>query len=536
MGGNFRWKLLSLIVLLGLSAYALIPSLRYYSLSPEELAAMPPEKVEKLRDNALSLGLDLQGGMHLVLELDRSALQSSEVPAAMGRAIEILRNRVDRFGVAEPTIQRQGEDRIVVELPGLLDKERAIRLIGQTALLEFKLLKPERETIRIIERLDRTLGRKLAVAEFDSTMPDSQQPDSLDIESMRPLMMRMPLWPELPFGGAFFPETDLPYVKALLASVDIDSILPVDAQLHWGKGTEPYQGYIGQVLYVTDKRAQMDGSGVASAARRIGGDPSRPNAASVNLSLNAQGARRFRRITAQNVGRYLAIVLDDRVASAPRNKERIGTGQASITGAMSDEEAKDLAIVLQVGALPAPISIIQEMTVGPSLGADSIRQGFQAAAVGMILVLLFMLIYYRGSGVVAVIALLLNLLFLLAALAGMRGTLTLPGIAGIVLTIGMGVDANVLIFERIREELRLGKKVRSAVEAGYGRAFRAILDANITTLISSGVLWWIASGPIQGFATTLFIGILANLYTAVMVTRMFFDWRTSRRGVEKLSI
>ncbi len=526
MGGNNRWKVLSLIVLLALSAYALYPTVRYYAMDTEQFEALPPAKAEKLRDSALNLGLDLQGGMHLVLELDRSTLSAAEVPNAMERAIQVLRNRVDRFGVAEPNIQRQGEDRIVVELPGLLDKERAVRLIGQTALLEFKLVKSDNETVRLIERIDRALAASTVSAEADSE----------EIEFLHPLLERMPFWPDLPFGGAFFPEAEREEIDRLLTTVDVDSLLPVDAALHWGKATEAYQGYRGRVLYITDRRAQMDGSGVANATRRIGGDATRPNASSVSLTLNASGARKFRRITSQNVGRSLAIVLDSLVASAPYIKERIASTQASITGNFTDEEAKDLAIVLQVGALPAEINIIQEMTVGPSLGADSIRMGVKAALAGASLVVVFMLIYYRGCGLLALLALVLNLIFLLAALAGMRGTLTLPGIAGMVLTIGMAVDANVLIFERVREELRTGKKVRSAVEAGYNRAFRTILDANVTTLISSGVLWWIASGPIQGFATTLFIGILANLYTAVLVTRMILESVASKKGVESISI
>jgi protein-export membrane protein SecD len=432
--------------------------------------------------------------------------------------------------VAEPTIQRQGDDRIVIELPGLLDKERAVQLIGQTALLEFKLAKSDQETHKALERLDRALAAKQRAAE------EGAEADSEALEFMHPLLELMPFWPELPFQGAFFLETDVLEVDRLLATVDVDAILPINTQLHWGKVNEAYQGYLGRVLYVCDRKAQMSGAGIANAVRRIGLDATRPNAAAVSLTLNSQGARKFRRITAQNVGRFLAIVLDDKVASAPRIKERIPSGRASITGNFTDEEAKDLAIVLQAGALPAPVNIIQEMTVGPSLGADSIRMGTRAALVGAVLVVLFMVVYYRGSGLIALVALLLNMLFLLAALAGMRGTLTLPGIAGVVLTIGMAVDANVLVFERIREELRAGKKVRSAIEAGYARAFRTILDANVTTLISSGVLWWIASGPIQGFATTLFIGILANLYTAVMVARMIFDGFTYKGGVERLSI
>jgi protein-export membrane protein SecD len=526
MGGNFRWKLISLIVLIGLSIYALLPSLQYYTMSQSEREALPAERLEQLKSNALKLGLDLQGGMHLVLELDRSGLSDAEVADAMDRAIKILRNRIDRFGVAEPTIQPQGEDRIVIELPGLLDKERAVQLIGQTALLEFKLVKQETESVRVLERLDRELARAQMAAEGDSA----------DVDFVHPLINDLPFWPQSLFGGFFVMESEVEGLQTLLSTIDVDSVLPIDAQVLWGKTTENYQGYTGRIIYVVDRRAQMTGSGLSSAVRRIGMDPRRPNASSVSMTLNAEGARRFRHVTAQNVGRYLAIVLDDKVASAPSITERIPSGRASITGNFTDTEAKDLAIVLQAGALPAKVNIIHEMTVGPSLGADSIRMGVKAIGVGAALVAVFMLIYYQGSGVIALIALILNMLFLMAAMAGMRGTLTLPGMAGMVLTIGMAVDANVLIFQRIREEMRAGKKVRSAIDAGFGRAFRTILDANITTLISSGVLWWIASGPIQGFATTLFIGILANLYTAVLITRMIYDLTLGNRDVEKLSI
>jgi protein-export membrane protein SecD len=530
MGGNFRWKLVSLVVLLGLSVYALLPSVRYYLMSEEDRQALPEEQLAALRDDALNLGLDLQGGMHLVMELDRSNLRASEVPDAMARAIEILRNRVDRFGVAEPTIQRQGDDRIVIELPGLLDRERAVRLIGQTALLEFRLVKSDLESRRAIERIDRALAeRQVAALEEDEA-------DSTEIDFYHPLVDLMPFWPDLAFGAGFVLESDYPLAQELLASVALDSILPIDAELQWGRSPENYQGYTGRMLYVLDRRAELNGSHIANAVRRIGLDPSRPNTSGVSLTMNPEGARRFRRVTAANVGRYLAITLDGRVASSPRIQERIPSGRASITGAFTDEEAKDLSIVLQAGALPAPLNFIQEMTVGPSLGADSIRMGTRAVMIGGALIVLFMLIYYRASGLIALAALILNMIFLLAALAGMRGTLTLPGIAGMALTVGMAVDANVLIFERIREEMRAGKKVRSAIDAGYGRAFRTILDANVTTLISSGVLWWIASGPIQGFATTLFIGILANLYTAVLITRLIFDRATSGREVEGLSI
>ncbi|MFH1143493.1 MAG: protein translocase subunit SecD [Candidatus Eisenbacteria bacterium] len=528
MGGNFRWKLLSLIVLLGLSVYALYPTARYYTMSEADRSALPEGELEKLRGDALNLGLDLQGGMHLVLELDRSALQPSEVRGAMERAIQILRNRVDRFGVAEPTIQPQGEDRIVVELPGLLDRERALNLIGQTALLEFKLAKEGPEASRALERLDQALAVRQQSASLEA--------DSEGVEFLHPLLDLMPFYPEMPLGAGFIPETEYARAESLLTSVEVDSILPIDTQLLWGATPEVFQGYSGRLLYVLERKPQMTGAGVSSAVHRIGLDQTRPNAAGVSFTPNSDGARRFRRVTGQNVGRSLAIILDEKVVSAPRIAGRIPAGRGQITGSFTDQQAKDLAIVLQAGALPAPIRIIQEMTVGPSLGADSIRMGLQAAAIGAALVILFMVVYYRASGLIAICALTLNMLFLMAALAGMRATLTLPGIAGMALTIGMSVDANVLILERIREEMRAGKKVRSAIDAGYGRAFRAILDSNVTTLISSGVLWWIATGPVQGFATTLFIGILANLYTAVMVTRMVYDIYTSKTESESLSI
>ncbi|MBM3316313.1 MAG: protein translocase subunit SecD [Candidatus Eisenbacteria bacterium] len=525
MGGNFRWKVTILIALVALSVYALLPTLRYYTMGEADRDALSPDKLAELRENALKLGLDLQGGMHLVLELDRTALRDTEVRDAMDRVMQILRNRVDRFGVAEPTIQRQGEDRIVVELPGLLDKERALSLIGQTAMLEFKLVKTEQDARRVFERLDQKLAAQ-----------PGAEADSAAIEFLRPLTDLMPFWPELPLGGGFIPESEVPTAQALLDQLDLENLLPIDTELQWGRSTETYQGYTGRLLYVLDRKARLGGAHVASAIRRIGLDAARPNSSGVSLTLNPEGSRVFRRVTGENVGRMLAITLDGRVASAPSIRERIPGGRASITGNFTDEEARDLAIVLQAGALPAPIHIIHDMTVGPSLGADSIRKGTTAVAVAAIAVVCFMIFYYRGSGLIAILALILNMLFLLAALAGMRATLTLPGLAGMALTVGIAVDANVLIFERIREEMRAGKKVRSAIEAGFARAFKTILDANVTTMISSGVLWWIATGPIQGFATTLFIGVLANLYTAVLVSRMVFDIWTSRRERETLSI
>jgi protein-export membrane protein SecD len=291
-----------------------------------------------------------------------------------------------------------------------------------------------------------------------------------------------------------------------------------------------------RILYVMDRAAKMTGERISDAKSRTGLEPRAPHLFGVSMTLDNKGARMFRKITGQNVGRQLAIVLDNKVASAPTIRSRIPSGQASITGNFTDTEARDLAIILRAGKLPASLDVEEDRTVGPSLGRDSIASGARAGIVGAAIVILFMLIYYRGSGFIAICMLLLNIFFLLAGLAGLRGTLTLPGIAGIVLTVGMAVDASILIFERIREELRAGKAVRQAVELGFDRAWRTILDANLTTLISALVLYKFGTGPIRGFATTLMIGIAANLYTAVFVARMVFEAILARRARRTLSI
>lgn len=367
---------------------------------------------------------------------------------ALEQSLETIRNRIDQFGVAEPIIQRQGANDIVVQLPGVQDPQRAKALIGKTAVLEFQLVHAggEGETM---------------------TLPAS--PNA---------------------GGG-----------------------PQD--------------------YVLEKKVQMTGAAVADARVRPATQLEGPY---VELVLTDAGATDFEALTAENVGRNMAIVLDGRVFSAPVIRERIGGGRASITGSFDIKEARDLAIVLRAGALPAPIKIIEERTVGPSLGRDSINQGVVSLAVGGILVVLFMAWYYRGAGILADAALILNVVFLMALLAAFGATLTLPGIAGIVLTMGMAVDANVLINERVREELRLGKTPRAALEAGYERAWAAIRDSNITTFVSGLILFQFGSGPVKGFAVTLCIGIATTVVTAVFGTRIYYDFRLSRRALKTVSI
>ena len=382
---------------------------------------------------------------------------------AVRQGLETIRNRVDQFGVAEPTIQREGENRILVQLPGVQDPERAKALIGKTALLEFKLLD-----------------------------------DSADVE--RALR-------EGPPEGS----------EVLLQRI-------VDKKTRQER----------KVPYVVKKKTLLTGADLATARVSIDQTTSEPY---VSVELNKTGARVFAELTEQNVGKRLAIILDRNVYSAPVIRERIPSGQAQITGGFTVEEATDLAIVLRAGALPAPVKIFEERTVGPSLGADSIRQGMIAILASALAVVAFMLLYYRLSGVIADIALALNLLILLATMAGFHATLTLPGIAGVALTIGVAVDTNILIFERIREELRSGKTVRAAIDAGFSRAFRTVVDTHVTVLVSSAILYQFGTGPVRGFAVSLAIGILASLFTAVFFTRLIFDLLyTGRHRLQSLSI
>ena len=515
------WKSILIVGTTLLSLWALYPTYRFYQLPREErLAPGKDTPAAKLREKAIALGLDLQGGMHLVLEVDRSKLPPEEAAGAVDRAIKVINNRIDQFGVAEPIIQRQGENRIVIQLPGLTDRERAIELIGKTALLEFKLVRNQDEAQAIFARLDAQLA---ALARSGMVQVDTAL-------AARPLSSH---FLDFQGGGAFIALADVPRVRELLAAAGPDTTISRDTQLLWG-AEEGYAGRTGRWLYAIKRQAEMTGGTVANAIANP--DNENPGRWMVNMRLAGRGASDFARVTAANVNRQLAIVLDSTVRSAPRIDERIPGGEARISGSFDANDAKDLEIVLKAGALPAPVRIVEERSVGPSLGQDSIDAGFKAAWIGTLLVVLFILIYYRASGVIAVIALILNLLLLFAGMAALRSTLTLPGIAGIVLTIGMAVDTNVLIFERIREELRNGKTVRSAIEVGYNRAFRTILDAHVTTLTSSAFLFQFGTGPIKGFAITLSIGLLANMFTAVFFTRQVYDWITHRRSLTRLSI
>jgi preprotein translocase subunit SecD len=409
-------------------------------------------KISEKRDN---------GTFTIVLGLtdnDRDHIEK----LAVDQALETIRNRIDQFGVAEPDIRRQGENRILIQLPGIKDTQRAKDLIGKTALLEFKLV-------------DDTVSVDAAV------------------------------------------NGNVPPGREVLYRVE----------------ENPETQRTTKTPFVLKKRTLLDGSYLTDAKVQIDSQFNEPY---VSIDFDKKGARIFERVTADNVNKRLAIVLDNSVYSAPVIQEKIAGGKARITGRFTTEEARDLAIVLRAGALPAPVNVLEERTVGPSLGADSIHKGLLSMFIGGFLVVVFMVIYYKTAGLIADLALALNIVLIGAGLAGFQATLTLPGIAGIILTIGMAVDANVIIFERIREELTLGRTPRAAVDAGYDRATLTILDANVTTLIAAVVLFQFGTGPVKGFAVTLSLGVIASLFTALILSRLIFDYLLMYRKTKTLSI
>ena len=412
----------------------------------------------------------------LVWEL-REAETKRIKDSAINQALETIRNRIDQFGVTEPIVQRQGLKQIVVQLPGVKEPKRARDLIKETALLEFKMLDEDNQS-----RLD-----------LPARIPKDKEQEVLN---------------------------------------QAEAKLPAGDQILFERGVDKDTGREYRIPYLVKKRVMLTGDVLSDARVSIGqfNDPY------VSITFDAKGGREFERITGDNIKKRMAIVLDNTIYSAPVIQDRITGGHAQITGTFSMQEANDLAIVLRAGALPAPLKIIQDLTVGPSLGKDSIEKGVQATLFAGAMVIVFMIVYYRLSGVIADFALMLNLFCLIGALSALNATLTLPGIAGIVLTIGMGVDSNVLIFERIREELRLGKAVRLAVDGGYDKALLTIVDSHVTTLITGVALFLFGTGPIKGFAVTLCLGIGINLFTALIGTKVIFDLLNQRHKVEQLSI
>ena len=516
-----------------------------------EMADFQQRKVG-IHKRSLHLGLDLVGGMQLTLEVDKSKLSADEASDAGDRALEVIRNRVDEFGVFEPIIQKVGRDRILVQLPGV-DRERAKNLIGQTAQLKFQLVQEERATYDALKTLDGKLkaGPGADTGQVAKTDTGSNvKPDTSGLQALLDTARE-----DTGLAAVGDPEegTLLSYVRTIGGDFGVDDrdypefkMLLARAAPHWPGGyeflfgpSEAYEGSPVRRLYMLKVEPEMLGSAIKDArpAPYQGSEPGLANTWIVSLKLGRKDAAVFAQVTGRNIGRRLAIVLDNVVKSAPVIQSRIPDGNAMITtNEVNPDESRDLAIVLRSGALPAPVNIVEERSVGASLGNDSIRRGILASLIGALVVVVFMVIYYSVAGVLADFALVFNVFFLLAILAGLRATMTLPGLAAMALTIGMAVDANVLVFERIREELRWGKTVMAAVDSGYDRAFVTIIDANATTIITAIALYFIGSGPIRGFATTLAAGLVINVITAVFLTRFIFDWWLTRFEVKKLRI
>jgi SecD/SecF fusion protein len=542
MNRNLRWRIFCILCVLLICVYYVYPTLRWAGLTPDERLDLEKEwersdpKMEEESlpgrilysldkwargdpSRVLNLGLDLKGGMHVVLQVETKGLSEDAKRDAVQRAVEIIRNRVDEFGVAEPSIFPEGRDRIVVQLPGIEDPQRALKLIGRTALLEFKLVAEDNLTEKVLERIN---AKKPILANIVEDHGSTMEGVGFTVWKI--------------------PENRLPMVQAILNSTDIRELIPKDYKFLYGRLLpDPKLKTKVKDLWLVRKETVIKGISLRNAQLGRG----RMFQSIVNLDFDRDGMRKLRIVSGEAEKKYkdpkrpmvtrLAIVLDDVVYSAPLMKVRLDSSPY-IEGNFSVEDANDLAIVLRAGALPAPVKIAENRTVGPSLGRDSIVKGVRAALFGLAIVILFMAIYYLRCGVIADFALLLNLIIVIAVLSMFRATLTLPGIAGIILTIGMSVDANVLIFERIREETALGRRVRAAISNGYSKAFVTILDANLTTLITALILFWFGTGPVRGFAVTLSVGIIGSMFTALFVTRTIFVIMGLRESFTKLTM
>lgn len=546
-------------------------------------------KIQDLREESLSLGLDLQGGMHVTLEVGTPKLlrelageyadstlnnvieeahqqafkedsdfiellvqkfeqrdsnarlsryfrsEADEITrrstneeietwlkkqrdSAVDRAMEIIRTRVDRYGVTEPSILKQGNNRVVVELPGVADKQRVRDLLKGTARLEFRLAATPDQLNAAKEQIVQYFAKQ---AQSDSTADSLSQQGA----SNNPLLQVLNPRGRSAYVFGYAAGTDTARVNELLSRDEVQSRLPRDTELMWG--ASPFQTTENglQLFELIGVRKQIEMTGDVIEEARVNFDPA-TNVPEVSMNMNSEGARQWARITGANINKPIAIVLDGYVYSYPNVQNKISSGRSSITGLENVQEAEDLVNILLSGALPAPLDIVEERTVGATLGEASIQAGFYSTLFGLVVVAIFMIVYYHKGGAIADLALILNIIFILGILAAFKATLTLPGIAGIVLTIGMAVDANVLIFDRIREEQRLGKTMRAAIDAGYQNAMSAIVDANVTTFFVGIILYSFGVGPIKGFAVTLMAGIVSSLFSAIVITRVVVDYLT----------
>ncbi len=506
----------------------------------------------------LKKGLDLQGGMHLTLEVDESRQAVADKSEALDRALKVIRQRIDEFGVSEPVVQKVGDDRIVVELPGVDDPERAQSVVSEAAFLQFQITDESGALERVISRLDEAaraagVGTTIALAGgdtaqrvgvtslfgADSAAKDSTPADSTKADTAaaapnaRGIFSNGISQGQLP-GQYIVRAEAYDAIAAALQVPSVQAVIPPGKALKWGTeeivapGGESYRE-----LYMLDAKPIITGEYLTDA--RPSTDPVDGNV--VTFTLNNEGGRRFKNETAKNLKKNMAIVLDDQVVTAPTIQSPIGRNGQITLGGSTLQQAQDLALVLRAGALPVPLKITEVRNIGASLGQDSIDKGIMALGIAIALVVIIMVGYYRFAGMLAVAALALYVLYTLAVLAGFDAVITLPGLAGFVLSVGIAVDANVLIFERIREELDGGKSVRLAIDEGFRHALSAIVDSSVTTILSGAVLYQYGSGPVRGFAVTLIAGVVASLFTALFVSRTFFMlWLQQTRGAKALSI
>ncbi len=530
---NFSWRSASILAFILVTIFFLTPM-------------VVPNLPSWWADKKIKLGLDLRGGMQILLDVDTSKLPAEQVKDAVDNAIQVIRNRIDQFGVAEPTIQKIGDTRIMIQLPGVKDFERARNLIGKTAMLEFKFVAEKNESDRVLNSLDLYLKNNLSkypsLASFyeptksTGAKADTTQADSLSATDTGKVFTNLVNSGSGPFTVGY---EDVAIITALVKDTTFTNNIPAGFQIALGqeKADDPKAD---RDAYIIHDNAEITGEALDYAKVMMGnpnsGDPSTANKPYISFKLNKEGARKFGVITGNNINKRLAILLDGIVYAAPVIKDRIPRGEGQISGNFTLDEVRDLVIVLKTGNLKAPVNEARTVIVGASLGADSIKNGTMAGLIGFLAVFLFMMIYYKGAGFIADIALIFNMAFIGAMLAAFGAALTLPGIAGIILTIGMAVDANVLIFERIREELDNGKTPRSAIDAGYSRASVTIWDSQLTTLIAAAVLYNVGSGPVRGFAVTLAIGIIGSMFCAIVISRSIFDNFVLTKNKKTMSI
>ena len=572
-----------ILLVIALSAYTVWPSIQVHSRKGEEKKTFLKEN-PKLGAKSINFGLDLAGGTSITLEIDKSGLKPNEdIKDVQAQSLEIIRNRVDQYGLSEPQISPSGDDRILVELAGV-DDSTAKALVGSTAKLEFKILAESEKFTQVITLIDQYLTRQTTDIVADSAAADSTAKDSTvaAADTAKPAKDSVQLSDEellggkapaatetaaatdsaketapaeaepasevgtalsayyMNFGnGGFIAEENVEKVKRLLESEGVQKLIPRDVAFAFGSGLEAVQRdskIKAKRLYLLRRRAEMGGDDIADARPYRVGDGTNAGEVAVSLKFSGIGPKKFSAVTAANIGKQMAIVLDNQVISAPVIRDRIPNGEAQITGLDDMAEANRLAVVLRAGALKAPMKIIESRSVGATLGEENIVQGFGSGAIGLILCLVFMVAYYRLGGLIASFGMVINTLVTAAVMSVFNATLTLPGIAGFILVVGMSLDANVIIYERIREELKNGLTARAAVAKGYERAFSAILDSNLTTVLTGLILYKIGTGSVKGFGLTLTIGILTSLFCAITVTRAILDWRLAKADRTTLSI